>query len=532
MKESDDDNSSDNITIQNSIIDINKILDEVEQSNEVQEKEVIKEIDKVLKNVNYMKLSEKSNGSLAQKYCYEQKYIHLKLFLLSLENIVSDKDELINYFLIEDISNMNIFETASEIGDIEIFNILSKYLENNQNLLNALIKRKPNNIFHISAKENKILSLLFFYHFYPKNPSIFNIKNQSTMTPLMIACYQGNYEYVRAIINLGADCNILDDNNKNALFFAVDSRNIRIIKYLIFNGINKNQIDKQNHKALYYAKEHDIQNILENKNIFQTIFQCPIVYRSLKNHHKHLCFNIFLVILILIQAALIVFFLMENSLNETGKECYDLYEEYIILIICASSEFLGLLFYFLIHFIDKKINSEIYFINQNNNAKIYELYSLNKNLCIKCKKVYIPGTQHCISCDKCINNWDHHCFWLNMCINKRNMVFFKIFMFLLLIISLSNISLSVFFDIDVFFHPKIYYLVMMECNLDESFDYISYIIFVCIILFIIINGYFLFSSLLPFMIEYICCQRNEQNNSNKKSLDVKSPPLISSEDKN
>ena len=124
---------------------------------------------------------------------------------MTIEKILTDKNKLNEYLLIEDITHLNIFETASEEGDTKIFEILSKYLENNEQLLSSLISQEKNNIFHISAREGNIISLLFFYDFYKNNSSVLNCKNKSTWTPLMTACYKGNYEYVQILINLGAE---------------------------------------------------------------------------------------------------------------------------------------------------------------------------------------------------------------------------------------------------------------------------------------------------------------------------------------
>ena len=148
-------------------------------------------------------------------------FIWKYIYLLTIEKILNDTNKLNEYLLKEDTTKINIFESASELGDIEIFRIFSKYLENNDQLMTSLIKKEKNNIFHISARENKILSLLFYYEFYNDNPSVLNSKNRSQWTPLIMACYKGNYEYVNILINLGADYSIVEKNGKNALFYAV-----------------------------------------------------------------------------------------------------------------------------------------------------------------------------------------------------------------------------------------------------------------------------------------------------------------------
>ena len=56
---------------------------------------------------------------------------------------------------------------------------------------------------------------------------------------------------------------------------------------------------------------------------------------------------------------------------------------------------------------------------------------LRPNLfCKKCKVVYRQGsdTEHCEDCDFCVEEFDHHCPWSSKCIAKGNMVPFKIFL--------------------------------------------------------------------------------------------------------
>ena len=58
-----------------------------------------------------------------------------------------------------------------------------------------------------------------------------NLRSASSWTPLHIACYRGNYEFVQYLVNLGADIDCKDNDNKTPLFYAVQSDNIRIVKY-------------------------------------------------------------------------------------------------------------------------------------------------------------------------------------------------------------------------------------------------------------------------------------------------------------
>ena len=524
--EDDKDNNFNNIidskkeTITKAIEDITELINRYENLKDIDTNKII---DEIILYINQNKLDcfdicDGSKSTLLHKYCSKQKYFHFQIYILTIEKILNDTNRLNEYLLKEDISEENIFESASELGDIKIFNILSKYLSNNNSLLTSLINKEKNNIFHISARENKILSLLFFYEFYKDNPSVLNIKNKSQLTPLIIACYQGNFEYVQTIINLGADFSLIENNGKNALFYAVESENNRIIKYLILIGIDKNIVDNNNKKAIDYTNDLIAKDLLKNKNIFQTLFKCEIDYKSLKGHKNHIYLLILLFILIIIQSLMISFF------NFFGKrqQCKQDFNfilfliELIIFLICIIFEALGIIFYFYFHCIFPKNKKA-----KNENIKLYELFLRNNKICAKCKTILKQNTQHCIACDLCIDNWDHHCFWLNSCINNKNKKYFNFFMIILFLLILFNIILSIFLIVDISLYPQIYYAFTNICEKNpKDFNYISALILILFVIYFL-SGIFLFiTSLLPFFIEFLCSKgTNKEININSSNAE-------------
>jgi len=517
------------------IEEITKIIDKNEKEQKNNE-EIINEITSYIneKNLDCLKILDRTKATLAHKYCADKKYFHLNIYLLTVEKILSDKNKLNQYLLIEDICHTNIFESASELGDIKIFEILSTYLENNDEVLSAIVKEERNNIFHISARENKVLSLLFFYEFYKNDSSVLNHKNNLTQTPLMTACYNSNYEYVHAIINLGADFKILDKDNKNALFFAVDSNSTRITKYLILLGINKNQLDKRNRKAASYSSDKGIHHILDDHNLFDLLFKCPILYQSLKGHITHIYYLSLLAFLIVIHFLILILF---NTSGKTDK-CNHLFytvrfsSETFIMIMTLITEAFGIIFYFCFHYMHKKVTSVAKVniaITNDGEEKLYKLYSSNKNFCAKCRKIMSIGTQHCIACDKCIENWDHHCFWLNVCIDDKNKKYFKFFMIQLFVIIFMNFIMSVFCLCDLIIFPKIYYAFISECAEDQSFNFISVIILFIFIIYFLADIYFLYVALLPFFVEYLCIS-NEIEKTITNNKEIKDSPLLHEDD--
>ena len=518
--------------IRKSINDITELIDKFKDSEKLDENEIINEIMTYINqnNLDCFEILDRGKSTLLHSYCEQQKYFHLKIYLLTIEKILNDKNKLNEYLLLEDSTKINIFESASELGDIEIFRIFSKYLENNDQILNSLIKKEKNNIFHISARENKILSLLFYYEFYNDNPSVLNSKNRSQWTPLIMACYKGNYEYANILINLGADYSIAEKDGKNALFYAVESNNYRLIKYLILIGIDKNKKDNNNKKAIEYTKDKNIHDLLDNKNLFQTLFKCEIEYKSLKGHKTHIFYLILLLFLILIQTLIIILI----NASDKADECFHDFDsinftaELIIFIICIFSEIFGILYYYIFQYKFNKYSNPINIGNKHN--KLYELYLTNPNICAKCKKIMNKNTRHCIACDKCIENWDHHCFYLNACINNKNIKYFKFFMIQLGLIIIFNMILSVFLFMDMILYPKIYYKIISSCVENQNnFDFISTLLLIIFIIYFIISIYMLYGALLPFFIEFLCSS-NDNNDINVDNETNESKGLLSISD--
>lgn len=62
-------------------------------------------------------------------------------------------------------------------------------------------------------------------------------KNGSGKTSLMVACYHGNLECARALINRGASWLTLDLSGFSALHYAVDGGQVSVVKYALSDGV-------------------------------------------------------------------------------------------------------------------------------------------------------------------------------------------------------------------------------------------------------------------------------------------------------
>ena len=365
MNHNDEIKSSNNSEKKRNKAIINQITEIINkyQTNKQKEEMACEELLNYIKdnNINITEIKDYDNSTIIQYYCSNKQEYHLNCMFLCLEKLLKEKD-MVPYLLNEDITKMNIFEISSDIGDIKIFRILKKYLKNNQSILNQLINENSDrtNIFHVAADKNKAISLLFYFSFYHKNNSYLNIKNRSSWTPLHIACYRGNYEFVQYLVNLGADINCPDNENKTPLFYAVQSDSIKIVKYLILCGANKKIKDKRNKIAIDFTSDKNIHDILEDKNIFRVAFKCETNYQSLKNHHR----NILMVVLLIFMIILHLFIIIKYKISDFIHKCYaqnNFILELLLLIMNIIFEILGIVIYifFQISGINKKIISII-----------------------------------------------------------------------------------------------------------------------------------------------------------------------------
>ena len=150
-------------------------------------------------------------------------------------------------------------------------------------------------IFDASRKGqlNEVISL------YSKNPEVINLTNAEGYSPLILACYHGNEEVVRFLLdkanninvtsNYGtplmaaivkgnlkivemlldrkADTNVADANGTTAMHYAVMFRNYEAIKLLIKANANLEIKDNRGQSALDYAaiyNDKKLNNLLKN----------------------------------------------------------------------------------------------------------------------------------------------------------------------------------------------------------------------------------------------------------------------------
>ena len=86
---------------------------------------------------------------------------------------------------------------------------------------------------------------------------------------------------------------------------------------------------------------------------------------------------------------------------------------------------------------------------------LIELFENNKNICVKCRIAKDDTTVHCIVCNGCVSEFDHHCSWLNICISKKNLSWFRAFLYIFLVYIILNL---VFFAYSKYIFIFLFYL--------------------------------------------------------------------------
>ena len=89
-------------------------------------------------------------------------------------------------------------------------------------------------------------------------------------------------------------------------------------------------------------------------------------------------------------------------------------------------------------------------------SSLIKLFESHKNICVKCRTPKDDTTVHCIVCNGCVSEFDHHCSWLNICISKKNLGWFRGFLYLFCFYILVNL---VFFTYSKYNKNILFFLI-------------------------------------------------------------------------
>jgi len=90
-----------------------------------------------------------------------------------------------------------------------------------------------------------------------------NIRNYLGQTALMISCINDDVEISKELVKNGANVDIPDNDGQSPLMSACITDNDDIVKLLILNNANVNQLDNNNRNALIYACMYDNEDMMK-----------------------------------------------------------------------------------------------------------------------------------------------------------------------------------------------------------------------------------------------------------------------------
>ena len=327
------------------------------------------------------------------------------------------------------IDNQTALHYASFRGNIKIIKLL---IENFADI-NA-ITTKGYNMLHKAAQGNKPSAIVYYYKKYGMS---LESKDENLMNSLHLAAYSGMEDSVIYLLSLGINPNLRDKNGETALHLAVKKNQKRIVKKLLQKGADKNLADYKKKKTpvMLAKNKPEILEIFRKKGVCEKLFFKPDISQKTLCSNKNMIFFILLHLIIIC----LVFFILVPDFNNLAFS--------ISYLVISGIVFL---LYFILSFSDPgKMVTQYKDI-----LSIVEKGEDIENFCPYClvKKTY--RSLHCLICQKCVDEFDHHCFWVGNCIGKKNYTLFFIFLVYILLNTLFNVIVNIYFLIKELAYEK------------------------------------------------------------------------------
>ena len=317
--------------------------------------------------------------------------------------------------------NQTALHYASFRGNIKII----KLLITNHADINSLT-HTGYNMIHKAAMGNKPSAIIYFNKKY--NMSLEDT-DENQMNALHLAVRNGMENSVMFLLSLGLNPNFKDKDGNTALHYAVKKSNSRIIKKLLQRGADRNIPDfKYKMTPVMLARNNvEIIEIFREKGICEKLFFKPDISK------KTLCSNknmILFIVLHLVIILLVFFILLPYFNSNIFSSIYIIISAFVfILYISLSFSNPGKM-------INNEYNDLLDIVEKGNDAEDFCPYCLVKNNF---------RSKHCLICQNCIDEFDHHCFWVGNCIGKNNYKLFFIFLIYILLNTLYNIGVNIYY---------------------------------------------------------------------------------------
>ena len=309
---------------------------------------------------------------------------------------------------------------ASFRGNIKVIKLL---IENYADI-NAL-SSKGFNMIHKAAQGNKPSAIVYFNKKY--NMSL-EATDENSMNALHLAAYNGMDDSVIFLLSLGLDPNLKDKHGYTALHYAVKRNHIRIIKKLLQKGADRNIKENKTKKTpvMMAKNKPEIREIFRKKGVCEKLFFKPDISQKTCCSNKNM---IFFITLHLVIISFVFFIIIPDFNNDIFSGIYLGISAIVFLLYsilsCSDPGRMVRQYKDLLDIVEKGEDLE--------------------NFCPYClvKKTY--RSLHCLICQKCIEDFDHHCFWVGNCIGKDNYTLFFIFLVYILLNTLFNVGVNIYF---------------------------------------------------------------------------------------
>ena len=320
-----------------------------------------------------------------------------------------------------DGDNQTALHLASFRGNIRIIKLLiSNYAEIN------VLTSKGYNMIHKAAMGNKPSAIIYFNKKYNMN---LEDTDENQMNALHLATRNCMENSVIYLLNLGINVNLKDKEGNTALHYAVRKGQIRIIKKLIQRGadINIPDFKKKKTPAMLAKNNPEIMEIFRKKGICEKLFFKPDISKKTLCSNK----NMFLFIILHILIIFFVFFVLLPYFNSTIFGIIYVVISCLVFILYVSLSYSNP---------GRMVNKEYKDI-----LDLVESGQEAEDFCPLCLVKNKFRSKHCLICEMCVDEFDHHCFWVGNCIGKNNYTLFFIFLIYILINTLFNMGVNIFY---------------------------------------------------------------------------------------
>ena len=447
-------------------------------------------------------LKNQDNETLAHLLIKDSNFERVEILIESYINLLGITDTFFDWLLCENKDNQTSLDICAQNGDKEIvkymYTIVSKTTENK-----FRITENRKGIFHYAAMHNQCYPIIYFHEklqkFF-KKVTIIDIPSELGITPLLCACIKGSKNAVDLLLDLGANINAIDIEGNNCLHYAVNSNNPNLLKKLLVRGADKTVKNNKGQLPLDIAKENNCRTIAAILSAKNSFIQNPCSdnheITGLRSRHNNI--TLFVLILFMGLGKWIylsrMYYVYEKNIKldvipfiyeiERIKTlCY--YGNYKNYSNCTINDELILKYYYetkssrvLIENVTQLFKEDTFgytnletiywigwgvsffeliilffilkfmcfsshiFIKKKSFKKqtsLIKLFESHKNICVKCRTEKDETTVHCIVCNGCVREFDHHCSWLNICISKKNLSWFRGFLYLFCVYTVINI---------------------------------------------------------------------------------------------